>query len=146
MKTGGLGQHAHEKMLNITIREMQIKTTRRCHLTPVSMAIIKKNLQRINSGEGVERTETSCSVGGNVNWCSHHGEQCGGSLKPKTRSAVLLSFSRSVVSDSHDPMDCSTPGLPILHHLPELAQTHIHLVSDAIQPSHLLSSPSPPSF
>ena len=41
-----------------------------------------------------------------------------------------------------DPMDCSTPGFPVLHHLPGLAQTHIHQVSDAIQPSHPLSSPS----
>jgi len=43
-------------------------------------------------------------------------------------------------------MDCSTPGFPVLHQLPELAQTHIHRVSDAIQPSHPLSSPSPPAF
>ena len=40
-------------------------------------------------------------------------------------------------------MDCSTPGFPVLHHLLELAQTHIHWVSDTIQPSHPLSSPSP---
>ena len=39
----------------------------------------------------------------------------------------------------YDPMDCSTPGFPVLHHLPELAQTHAYWVSDAIQPSHLLS-------
>ena len=45
-----------------------------------------------------------------------------------------------------DPMDCSTPGFPVLHHLPELAQTHVHSVSDAIQPSHPLSPPSPPAF
>jgi len=45
-----------------------------------------------------------------------------------------------------DPMDCSTPGFPVLHQLPELAQTHIHGVSDAIQPSHPLSSTSPPDF
>ena len=42
-----------------------------------------------------------------------------------------------------DPMDCSTPGFPVLHYLPEFAQTHVHWVSDAIQPSHPLSSPSP---
>ena len=41
-----------------------------------------------------------------------------------------------------DPMDCSTPGFPVLHHLFELAQTHVHWVSDAIQPSYPLSSPS----
>ena len=45
-----------------------------------------------------------------------------------------------------DPMDCSTPGLPVHHQLPEFAQTHVHWVGDAIQPSHPLSSPSPPAF
>ena len=45
-----------------------------------------------------------------------------------------------------NPMDCSTPGFPVLHQLLELAQTHDHWVSDAIQPSHPLSSPSPPVF
>ena len=43
-------------------------------------------------------------------------------------------------------MDCSPPGLPVHHQLPELAQTHAHRVGDAIQPSHPLSSPSPPAF
>ena len=42
-----------------------------------------------------------------------------------------------------DPMNRSTPGLPVHHQLPELTQTHVHQVSDAIQPSHPLSSPSP---
>jgi len=42
-----------------------------------------------------------------------------------------------------DPMNRSTPGLPVHHQLPEFTQTHIHRVSDAIQPSHPLSSPSP---
>ena len=45
-----------------------------------------------------------------------------------------------------DFMDCSTPGFPVHYQLPELAQTHTHWVSDAIQPSHPLSSPSPPTF
>ena len=45
-----------------------------------------------------------------------------------------------------DPMDCRTPGFPVHHQLPELTQTHVHWVSDAIQPSHPLSSPSPPIF
>ena len=42
-----------------------------------------------------------------------------------------------------DPMDCSTPGFPVHHQLPELIQTHVHRVGDATQPSHPLSSPSP---
>ena len=45
-----------------------------------------------------------------------------------------------------DPMDCSMPGLPVHHHLLEFTQTHVHQVGDAIQPSHPLSSPSPPAF
>ena len=45
-----------------------------------------------------------------------------------------------------DPMDCSKPGFPIHHQLLELAQTHVHRVGDAIQPSCSLSSPSPPAF
>ena len=44
-----------------------------------------------------------------------------------------------------DPMNRSTPGLPIHHQLPEFTQTHVHRVGDAIQPSHPLSSPSPPA-
>ena len=43
-------------------------------------------------------------------------------------------------------MDCSTPGLPVHHQLPEFTQTHVHWVGDAIQPSHPLSSPSPPTL
>ena len=61
-----------------------------------------------------------------------------------------VQFSRSVVSDSlnhmnHslDPMNDSTPGLPVHHQLPEFTQTHVHWVGDTIQPSHPLSSPSP---
>ena len=45
-----------------------------------------------------------------------------------------------------DPMDCSMPGLDVYHQLPEFTQTHAHRVSDAIQPSHPLSSPSPLAF
>ena len=45
-----------------------------------------------------------------------------------------------------DPMNCSTPGLPVHHQLPEFTQTHVHWVSDAIQPSHPLLFPSPPTL
>ena len=62
--------------------------------------------------------------------------------------AVLLQFSS--VSQScltlRNPMDCSTPGFPVHRQLPEFAQTHVYRVSDAIQPSHPLSSPSPPAL
>ena len=54
-------------------------------------------------------------------------------------------ISRSVVSDSLRPHNRSTPGLPVHHQFPEFTETHVHQVSDAIQPSHPLSSPSPPA-
>ena len=57
-----------------------------------------------------------------------------------------VQFSHSVVSSSLQPMDHSTPGLPLHHQLLEFTQTHVHQVSDAIQPSHLLSFPSPPAL
>ena len=58
-------------------------------------------------------------------------------------------FIRSVVSNfcrTADPMDCSKPDFPALDHIPELAQTHVHWVSDAVQPSRHLSSPSLPAL
>ena len=59
---------------------------------------------------------------------------------------VSVQFSHSVMSGSLWPMGCSTPGLPVHHQLPEFTQTHVHWVGDAVQPSHPLSSPSPPAF
>ena len=58
----------------------------------------------------------------------------------------IIQFSRSVVSDSLRPKNCSPPGFPVYRQLPELAQTHVQRVGDAIQPSHPLSSPSRPAF
>jgi len=68
------------------------------------------------------------------------------SVKTILRNPKFSQFSHSVVSDSWDPMDCNTPGFPVHHQLPEPTQTHVHHVSDAIQPSHPLSSLSPPTF
>ena len=55
------------------------------------------------------------------------------------KTTFYCSVTKSRLTET--PMDCSTPGFPVLHHFPELAQ-----VSDAIQPSHPLLSPSPPAF
>ena len=64
-------------------------------------------------------------------------------------SLLVASVQFSLVAQSCptlcDPMNPSTPSLPVHHQLPEFTQTHVHRVSDAIQPSHLLSSPSPPA-
>ena len=56
---------------------------------------------------------------------------------------TIVQFSFSVMSNSFQPLvDCSTPGFPVYHQFPELTQTHVHRVCDAILPSHPLSSPS----
>ena len=67
-------------------------------------------------------------------------------FQDKRKQEISFQFSHSVVSDSLRPHDCSTPGSPVHHQLPEATQTHVHHVGDAIQPSHPLSSPSPPAF
>ena len=61
-------------------------------------------------------------------------------------SSVLFSLVAQLCTTLCDPRDYSTPGLPVHHQLPELTQTHVHWVSDAIQPSYPLSSPSPSAF
>ena len=66
------------------------------------------------------------------------------SLIPSSASDQFSSVPQSCPT-LRDPMKRSTPGLPVHHHLPEFTQTHIHRVSDAIQPSHPQSSPSPPA-
>ena len=67
---------------------------------------------------------------------------------PTTQKFSSVQFSS--VAQSYltlcSPKDCSTPGFPVHHQLPELAQTHVHRVGDAIKPSHPLSSPFPPAF
>ena len=63
-------------------------------------------------------------------------------LKSKVQFSSVQSLSRSTLCN---PMNCSMPGLPVHHQLPEFTQTHLHRVGDAIQPPHPLSSPSPPA-
>ena len=85
--------------------------------------------------------------------CSLPGSSIHGIFQARVlESGAICSFSSvqfSLVPRSPptlcNPMNCSTSGLPVHHHLPEFTQTHVHRVSDAIQPSHPLSSPSPPA-
>ena len=70
-------------------------------------------------------------------------------IKPCVFVLITVSLAFSSVAQSCmtlcDPMNRSTPGLPVHHHLPEFTQTHVHQIGDAIQPSHPLSSPFPPA-
>ena len=70
---------------------------------------------------------------------------CKGIISKKCISIQFSLVAQSCLSLC-DPMNCSTPGIPVHHQLPEFTQTHVHWVSDAIQPSHPLLSPSPPAF
>uniref|UniRef100_A0AC11D1J6 Leucine, glutamate and lysine rich 1 n=1 Tax=Ovis aries TaxID=9940 RepID=A0AC11D1J6_SHEEP len=72
-------------------------------------------------------------------------EQCKIDNESKTESSVQFSSIAQSCPTLCDPMNRSTPGLPVHHQLPEFTQTHVHRFCDAIQPSHPLSSPSPPS-
>ena len=78
------------------------------------------------------------------------GGQSPGGISPSNEYSGLISFQFSSVAQSCptpcNPMDCSTPGFPVLHYLPEFAQTHVHWVDDVIQPSHPLSPLSPPAL
>ena len=77
--------------------------------------------------------------------CSHEIKSC---LLLGRKAMLNLDQFSSVAQSCPtlcDPMNRSTPGLPAHHQLPEFTQTHVHRVSDAIQPSHSLSSPSPPT-
>ena len=65
-------------------------------------------------------------------------------VSSQTLVAIFSSVAQSCLTLCN-PMNRSTPGLPVHHHLPKFTQTHVHQVSDAIQPSHPLSSPSPPA-
>ena len=80
----------------------------------------------------------------------NHPKPSPGILRDRILPPTWLSGFSSVQSLSHvrlcDCMDCSTPGSPVHHQLPELAQIHIHPVGDAIQPSHPVPSPSLPAF
>ena len=93
-------KHIKRCSMSLIIREMQIKTTVKYHLTPVRMAIIK-NLHTVNAGEGVWKRESFYTVGGNVNGYSH---------MENSMLLLLSSFSRVRLCD---PIDGSPPGCPV---------------------------------
>ena len=79
-----------------------------------------------------------------THWRWHKEPKGVKSLKPWVSSVQFSSVAQSCPTLC-DPMNCSTPGLPVHHQLPQFTQTHFHRVSDAIQPPHPLSSPSSPA-
>ena len=96
----------------------------------------------------------SCPTLSDPTDCSPPGSSIPGILQARVLEWGAIAFSYTIPFSSVqslsrvrlcDPMNRSTPGLPVHHQLPEFTQTQVHPVSDAIQPSHPLSSPSPPA-
>ena len=100
-----------------------------CYFPPVSLHLLTRLSDRISLGSDSEKNEVKKPFSSVACWCINC---CCSVLK----SCPTLC----------NPMDYSTPGSPVLHHLLEFAQTHDHWVGDAIQPSHLLSPHSLPAL
>ena len=112
----------------------------------VSYIFDKGLLSKIHKELSILKSKKKALTGKTLERKSHQREK----LKHKQVKICSTSHSvqlRSVTQSCPtlcDPMNCSTPGLPVHHQLLEFTQTHIHRVGDAIQPSHPLLSPSPP--
>ena len=92
---------------------------------------------------GLKVEDNGRTEGGDLVYVNFPGKD----FKPQTAlRSVQVSSVTQLCPNTCDPMDCSKSGFLVYHQVLELAQTHIHWVSDAIQPSHPLSSPSPPAF
>ena len=110
----------------------------------------KKNKTKIQTQSSANRITTSLSL---AHYRKNKQTKNSAQISPYTKliktTGPILGVQFSSVTQSCptlcDPMNCTIPGLPVHHQLPEFTQTHIHRVGDAIQPSHPLSSPSPPA-
>ena len=105
----------------------------------------RKVLLRVSKGRRLHRAQAQLWLHSCPHWPHVLNKPSGVSLPVVFLLELSVQFSSVAQSCPTlcDPMNCSTPGLPVHHQLPEFTQTHVHWVGDSIQPSHLLSSPSP---
>ena len=114
---------------------------------PLEWSSSKKS-QTKKAGEIVERRQPSYTIGENLSGEATTEDSTEIPYETKNRvtiSSVQFSSVTQSCPTLCNPMNRSMPGLPVHHQLPESTQTHVHRVSDAIQPSHPLSSPFPPA-
>ena len=112
-----------------------------CELYCMCLRMNYKNLHKCHRSESKEAEWEITWTLKSDRHCFLFYRQCHGVWDRFQFSSVTQLYPTSC-----NPMDCSTSGLPVHHHLLEFTQTHVHWVSDAIQPSHPLLSPSPPAF
>ena len=106
------------------------------------LLLIYQNIQRIHTTQHWQKYWLFA----NALWKAMNLKRCTrGQLTLFCLSSVQFSSVAQSCPTLCDPMNCSTPGLPVHHQIPEITQTHVHRVGDAIQPSHPLSSPFPPA-
>ena len=113
---------------SLIVREMQIKPQWDITSHLLRWLLYKKKTKSMLVSTWRIGTLSHC-------WCCHCGKKYGCCCSVAQLCPTLCY-----------PMDCSMPGFPVLYQLPELAQTHVHWVGDAIQPSYPLLAPSPPAF
>ena len=100
----------------------------------------RKIVRRVKKVE--DKTSTQRSNNGLLTACSKYPEQSVWHMFSSVQFSLVVQPCPTLCN----PMNCSIPGLPVHHQLMEFTQTHVHRVGDAIQPSHPVSSPSPPAF
>ena len=115
---------------------MQIKTITKYHYT--SIRWLKSKTDNIKCWQGCGATELLFIASRNAKWYSHCEDSLAISYKIKQQFSSVAQSCPTLCN----PMNRSTTSLPVHHQLPESTQTHVHWVGDAIQPFHLLTSPS----
>jgi len=113
-----------------------------CGATQEGRVMVERSHRMWSTGEGNSKPLQYSCLENHMNSMNKQNDRI---LKEELPRSVQFSSVTQLCLTLCDPMNCTMPGLPVHHHLLEFTQTKVHRVSDAIQPSHPLSSPFPPS-